>query len=125
MLRCSAPPLTPRARLEGGFDKSTKADFDTTNGKSMRYGAVGGLAGAMGWTKVQEQEEPGTAFAGGPMRVIAYIAVLAALDYARIGACAAGGPTRAARRRLLARYTYRTDRVYRGAGYDTFVGTGK
>jgi len=56
----------------------------------MRYGAVGGLAGVMGWTKVQEQEEPGTAFAGGPMRVIAFIAVLAALDYAWIGASERG-----------------------------------
>ena len=81
-----------RARLQGGFDKSTKADFDTTNGKSMRYGGVGGLAGAMGWTKVQEQEEPEAQFAGGPMRVIAFIAVLAALDYAWIGACTLGVP---------------------------------
>ena len=121
-LRASADKAAFRARLEGGFDKSTKADFDTTNGKSMRYGAVGGLAGVMGWTKVQEQEEPGTAFAGGPMRVIAYIAVLAALDYAWIGACAAFACARTRARAPLssrsahaasARYAYRTDGVYR------------
>jgi rhodanese-related sulfurtransferase len=116
-------------RLEGGFDKSTKADFDTTNGKSMRFGGVGGLAGAMGWTKVQEQEEPGAQFAGGPMRVIAFIAVLAALDYAWIGACAAACPVRVpATGRSAARLpgacsTLR--RNYRAAGYDYFLGTGK
>ena len=103
-----------RARLEGGFDKSAKGDFDTTNGKSMRYGGVGGLAGAMGWTKVQEQEEPEAQFAGGPMRVIAFIAVLAALDYAWIGACAAVCPvhvpaTGRSAARARARYAFRTE----------------
>ena len=121
-----------RARLQGGFDKSTKADFDTTNGKSMRYGGVGGLAGAMGWTKVQEQEEPEAQFAGGPMRVIAFIAVLAALDYAWIGACSLGVPgTRTGHcgpNQQLARLPgVRTalKRMCRAAGYDFFFGTGK
>ena len=94
----------------------------------MRYGAVGGLAGVMGWTKVQEEEEPGTAFFGGPMRVIALLAVLAALDYAWIGALAAPhGPAwvnPACSHALPGTCTALTQRTF-AAGYDYFAGTGK
>ena len=42
--------------LSGGFDAATAADFDTSNGKDMRFGAVGGLAGALGLSDVQREE---------------------------------------------------------------------
>ena len=42
--------------LCGGFDAASADDFDTSNGKDMRYGAVGGLSGALGLTEVQKEE---------------------------------------------------------------------
>ena len=44
------------AWLSGGFDAATAADFDTSNGKDMRHGAVGGLSGALGLSDVQREE---------------------------------------------------------------------
>ena len=44
------------AWLSGGFDAATAADFDTSNGKDMRYGAVGGMSGALGLSDVQREE---------------------------------------------------------------------
>ena len=44
------------AWLSGGFDDATAADFDTSNGKDMRYGAVGGMSGALGLSDVQREE---------------------------------------------------------------------
>ena len=42
--------------LCGGFDSAAAGDFDTSNGKDMRYGAVGGLSGALGLSDVQREE---------------------------------------------------------------------
>lgn len=42
--------------LSGGFDAAGAADFDTSNGKDMRHGAVGGLSGALGLADVQREE---------------------------------------------------------------------
>lgn len=44
------------AWLSGGFDAAAAADFDSSNGKDLRYGAVGGLAGALGLSDVQREE---------------------------------------------------------------------
>ena len=66
--------------LSGGYDSATKADFDTTNGKDMRYGTVAGLRGMIGWTPVQQAE--GNAVAGGILNVLGWIAVGAVLNFA-------------------------------------------
>ena len=62
--RLTRPAAAPQVRggyetvawLSGGFDAATAADFDTSNGKDMRFGAVGGLSGALGFSDVQREE---------------------------------------------------------------------
>ena len=59
------------AWLNGGYDAATKADFNTSNDKDMRYGGVAGLAGLIGWTKVQQQEQ--VSLGGGVFNVLKYV----------------------------------------------------
>ena len=59
------------AWLNGGFDAATKADFDTTTEKDMRYGGVAGVSGMIGWTKVQQQEQ--VALGGGVFEVLKWV----------------------------------------------------
>jgi hypothetical protein len=66
------------AWLNGGFDAATKADFDTTNDKDMRYGSVAGLSGVIGWTKVQQED--GNALGGGIYKTLFYVGIFAAVN---------------------------------------------
>ena len=65
------------AWLSGGYDAATLPDFDSTNGKDMRYGGVAGLAGVIGWSKVQ-QLDPSRAMGGGVFNVLKYVRAHAA-----------------------------------------------
>ena len=66
------------AWLAGGYDTATKADFDTTNGKDMRYGSSAGVSGLIGWTRVQQEED--RAMGGGVYKFLAYVAAFAVIN---------------------------------------------
>ena len=81
------------AWLSGGFDAATAADFDTSNGKDMRFGAVGGLSGALGLSDVQREEAALGRTVPGWVRAVAYAGGCSASDAAAVASllCAVTG----------------------------------
>lgn len=70
----------PVAFIEGGLDQAKVGDFPTIPpGKDPRYGGIGGLSEALGWTKVQEQNGE-KAFLGGVNGVLTGVGVVLVLD---------------------------------------------
>lgn len=66
------------AWVNGGLDTARPGDLATKDGKDIRFGGIGGLSEALGWTEVQQ--EIGGGFAGGYQNVLKLFAVLLALD---------------------------------------------
>ena len=66
------------AWLSGGYDAAKKGDFETANGKDIRYGGAGGVSAMIGWTKVQQEED--RAMGGGVLKVLSYVAVFAVIN---------------------------------------------
>jgi rhodanese-related sulfurtransferase len=66
------------AWLSGGYDAAKKGEFDTSNGKDIRYGSAAGVQGLIGWTKVQQEED--RALGGGVMKVLTYVGIFAVVN---------------------------------------------
>lgn len=66
------------AWLNGGFEGSMKGDFDTTDGQDIRLAGTGGLSSVIGWTPIQQADEPG--IGSGPENVLKIVAALTILD---------------------------------------------
>jgi rhodanese-related sulfurtransferase len=69
---------TSLAWINGGLDTARPGDLATVGGKDIRYGGIGGLSEALGWTEVQQEQ--GGGFAGGYQNILKAFAVLLALD---------------------------------------------
>ena len=59
------------AWVNGGLDTSKKTDLPVTGADDLRYGGIGGMSEALGWTDVQREKSAG--FMGGsfgPIKVV-------------------------------------------------------
>ena len=64
--------------INGGLDTARPGDLATKDGKDVRFGGIGGLSEALGWTEVQQELSGG--FAGGYQNVLKAVGVILALD---------------------------------------------
>lgn len=72
------------AWINGGFDTARKGDIATSNGVDVRYGGIGGLSEAIGWTEVQREESKASFLGGldGVIKVFSFILVADLLLFA-------------------------------------------
>lgn len=59
------------AWVNGGLDTAKKTDLPVANSDDLRYGGIGGMSEALGWTDVQREKSAG--FMGGsfgPIKVV-------------------------------------------------------
>ena len=65
------------AWVNGGLDTSKKTDLPVKGADDLRYGGIGGMSEALGWTDVQREKSAG--FMGGsfgPIKVVSRLAFL-------------------------------------------------
>ena len=63
------------AWVNGGLDTSKKTDLPVKGADDLRYGGIGGMSEALGWTDVQREKSAG--FMGGsfgPIKVVSHLA---------------------------------------------------
>ena len=70
------------AWVNGGLDTAKKADLPVKGADDLRYGGIGGVSEALGWTDVQREKSAG--FMGGsfgPIKVVSnsYMSFLSSL----------------------------------------------
>lgn len=58
------------AWINGGFDAAQPTDLPVKNAEDLRFGGIGGLSEALGWTDVQKQTSKSEGFLGGGFTII-------------------------------------------------------
>ena len=58
------------AWINGGFDAAQPTDLPVKNAEDLRFGGIGGLSEALGWTDVQKQTNKSDGFLGGGFTII-------------------------------------------------------
>ena len=61
------------AWINGGLDTSKKTDLPVKGADDLRYGGIGGMSEALGWTNLQREKSAG--FMGGsfgPIKVVSH-----------------------------------------------------